>query len=88
MTPVDPTGKPITGTAPSQETGVTGQPVTVPNVPGYQVTAIPLIPDTDSEVKVVYVPISKILHNIKVQAKLNFIKHSSTKANVAKTCRI
>jgi len=85
VTPVDPTGKPITGTAPSQETGVTGQPVTVPNVPGYQVTAIPLIPDTDSEVKVVYVPISKNITQHKGnKPSSNFIKHSSTKANVAK----
>ncbi|BAP86200.1 LPXTG-motif protein cell wall anchor domain protein [Paucilactobacillus hokkaidonensis JCM 18461] len=57
IVPVDPNGNPIPGTTTTPETGTPGEPIKVPNIPGYIVKVIPNVPDQPGDVTVVYVKI-------------------------------
>ncbi|WP_288761365.1 mucin-binding protein [uncultured Lacticaseibacillus sp.] len=59
VVPKDPEGNPIPGTTPTDETGKTGDPINVPNIPGYTpdpTGAKQLIPGDDGDVYVPYTP--------------------------------
>ncbi|KRN96000.1 LPXTG-motif protein cell wall anchor domain protein [Furfurilactobacillus siliginis] len=55
--PVTPDGKHIPNVPPVTGTGIPGEPIEMPNIPGYNRIEVPKVPNDPGEVTVVYVPI-------------------------------